>query len=132
MKNMKCNKIALLDFNDTLLEKEYIDKLSELADNVEIVEKDDEKRLEKIKDADILLTRLTTVVDKSLIDNCSNLKYVGVFATSFSKVNTDYAKQKGITVTNLAGYSTEAVAEFVFASLLSYVRELQKGINIVK
>ncbi|MFQ6020709.1 MAG: 2-hydroxyacid dehydrogenase [Candidatus Aenigmatarchaeota archaeon] len=124
---MKFNKIALLDFEKDLLEKEYLDKLLEITEKLEIVEKNDENKLEKIKDADILLVRITTMVDKNIINNCSNLKYIGVMATSFSKIDTKYAAQKGIVVTNLAGYSTEAVAEFVFATLLEYIRELERG-----
>ncbi len=125
----KFHKIILLDFEETTLEKEYLDRLSELAEVVEIVEEKDEKRLEKIKDVDILLTRISTKVDKNLIDNCKNLKYIGVFATAFDAIDTKYAAEKGIVVTNLAGYSTEAVAEFLFGVLLDYIRELEKAKN---
>lgn len=126
---MKFNKIVLLDFEKTTLEKEYLDSLSKLAKIVEVVGEKDEKRLEKIKDADVLLTRIFTKVDKSLIDNCKNLKYVGTFSTAFDAIDIKYAAQKGVTVTNLAGYSTEAAAEFLFAALLEQVRELERARN---
>ncbi len=126
---MKFKKIVLLDFEKSILEREYLDKLSKLAETVNIVEEKEENKLNKIKDADVLLIRLTTVINKNIIDNCPNLKYIGVFATDFSNTDIQYAKQKGIVVTNLAGYSTEAVAEFVFAALLEYVRELERAKN---
>lgn len=83
--------------------------------------------MEKIKDADVLLTRIFTKVDKNLIDGCKSLKYVGTFSTAFDAIDTKYAAQKNITVTNLAGYSTEAAAEFLFAALLEQVRELERA-----
>ena len=126
---MKFNKIVLLDFEKTNLEKEYLDKLSEIAETIEIVSGKDEKRLEKIRDADVLLTRIFTKVDKNLIDNCKNLKYIGVLATAFDAIDIKYAAEKGIVVTNLAGYSVEAVAEFLFAALLEYARELERAKN---
>lgn len=121
---MKFGKIVLMDFNDETIDKSHFGILNQLAESVEIV---CDRNLNKIKDADVLLTKITTLVDKELIDACQNLKYIGVFATSFSKVDTEYAKSKGIAVTNLAGYSTEAVAEFVFSVLLDYIRDLERG-----
>lgn len=126
---MKFNKIVLLNFEKTTLEKEYLDSLSELAKIVEIVAEKDEKGLEKIKDADVLLTRIFTKIDKNLIDGCKSLKYIGTFSTAFDAIDIKYAAQKGVAVTNLAGYSTEAVAEFLFAALLEYVRGLEKAKN---
>lgn len=126
---MKFKKIVLLDFDKTTLEKEYLDKLSELAETVKIVEEKEENKLEKIKDTDVLLTRISTKVDKNLINNCKNLKYVGVFATAFDAIDIKYAAEKDITVTNLAGYSTEAVAEFLFAVLLEHIRKLERAKN---
>ncbi len=121
---MKFNKIILMDFNDETIDKDHFDVLNQLAESVEIV---CDRNLDKIKDADVLLTKITTKVDKELIDSCKNLKYIGVFATSFSKIDIEYAESKGIVVTNLAGYSTEAVAEFVFSVLLDYIRDLERG-----
>jgi glycerate dehydrogenase len=124
---MKFKKIVLLDFEETSLRKEDLKELSKLAGTIVTVASTDKQCVQKIYDADILLTRIFTKVDKQLIDACPDLKYVGVFATSFSAIDTAYAAKKGIAVTNLAGYSTEAVAEFVFASLLEHVRELERA-----
>lgn len=126
---MKFNKLVLLDFEPDLIEQEYLGKLSGIVEKIEIVGKSDPERLAKIKDTDVIFSRLTTVVDKEIIDSAPNLKYIGVFATDFSKIDIKHAAEKGITVTNLAGYSTEAVAEFVFAALLEHVRELERGKN---
>ena len=63
------------------------------------------------------------------MDAAPELKYIGVQATAYAKVDFNYAGSKGIPVTNIPGYSTEAVAEFVFATLLEHIRELERGKN---
>jgi lactate dehydrogenase-like 2-hydroxyacid dehydrogenase len=56
-----------------------------------------------------------------------NLKYIGMFGTGYGRIETGYATQKGITVCNVAGYSTEGVAEFAFGIILEHIRELERG-----
>lgn len=48
-------------------------------------------------------------------------------ATAFGKIDVAYAKKKKVIVTNLKGYSTESVAEFIFAAILEYLRGLEEG-----
>jgi phosphoglycerate dehydrogenase-like enzyme len=66
-------------------------------------------------------------VEKELIDSAPNLKYIGVLATAYAKVDYAYAASKGIAVCNIPGYATEAVAEFVFAVILDHIREIERG-----
>lgn len=124
---MKFKKIVLLDFEKGTLGKEYLDRLAKITNAVEIVGPDDKQRLEKIKDADALLVRIFTKVDKEIINHCKYLKYVSAYSTAFNEIDAEYAAQKGIVVTNVPGYSTEAVAEFFFAELLAHIRELEKA-----
>ncbi|OGD83275.1 hypothetical protein A2165_03740, partial [Candidatus Curtissbacteria bacterium RBG_13_40_7] len=78
------------------------------------------------KDADCLLCKFNAV-DRQFIDSLPKLKYIGVMSTGYAKVDTNYAKSKGIVVTNVPGYSTESVAEFVVGVILEYIRQLEKG-----
>lgn len=76
-----------------------------------------EELLDRIRDADILLCNKTQI-GKREMDAAKNLRYIGIFATGYNNVDTAYAKQKGITVCNAPGYSTEAVAQHAFSLLL--------------
>jgi len=132
---MKFQKFSLVEMSQDLIGEEHLNKLQDLSENrVEIIEKGTsrEEIFEKIKDCDALIIRFSTVVDKEMIDNCPNLKFIGEFATSFSKIDVKYAREKNISVANLGGYSTEAVAEFAFATLLTYLRELKRARNNAK
>lgn len=72
---------------------------------------------DRIRDADIVLCN-KTLIGKQEMDAAKNLKYIGIFATGYNNVDTAYAKQKGITVCNAPGYSTEAVAQHAFSLML--------------
>lgn len=71
----------------------------------------------RIGDAEIALTNKVPVTAEAM-DQCPSLKYIGVLATGYNIVDTQAAKQRGIVVTNIPGYSTVDVAQLVFALLL--------------
>lgn len=50
-----------------------------------------------------------------------------MFGTGYGRIDIEYATIKGITVCNIAGYSTEGVAEFVFAIILEHIRDLERA-----
>ena len=77
----------------------------------------EEELPERIKDADIVLCN-KTYFGKREMDAAKNLKYIGLFATGYNNVDTACAREKGITVCNAPGYSTEAVAQHAFALML--------------
>lgn len=72
---------------------------------------------ERIGDAEIVLTN-KTVIDKTVIDACPDLKLISVLATGYNVVNCEYARTKGITVCNVPSYSTPSVVQHTFALLL--------------
>lgn len=71
----------------------------------------------RLRDADAALTNKAPI-DSATIAACPNLKYIGVTATGYNMVDVASAKRAGITVTNVPGYGTDAVAQTVFALLL--------------
>ena len=81
----------------------------------------------EMADADALFVGFGVKVDKDIMDSAPNLKYIGVYATAFDKIDTEYAKKRDIAVCNVGGYSTEAVSEFVFATLLDHIRNFDRA-----
>ena len=69
-------------------------------------------------DADIVLTN-KVVMDREMMALLPRLKYIGVLATGFNVVDIEAAREKDIIVTNVPAYSTESVAQTVFAHLLT-------------
>lgn len=85
---------------------------------------------ERIKDADAVICN-KTVLNESNLKN-TNVKYIGLFATGYNNIDTEYCKENGITVCNAGSYSTEAVAQHTFAFILNYFNKIQKYTDFVK
>ncbi len=89
--------------------------------------------VERAAEADIVLTN-KVVIGSQEMDQLPRLKYIGVLATGYNVVDIEAAHQRGITVTNVPAYSTESVAQMVFAHLLTvtnrtehYAQENRQG-----
>ncbi|XCF07831.1 D-2-hydroxyacid dehydrogenase [Tamlana crocina] len=91
----------------------------------------DEDIINNIGDSKIIFTNKTPI-NRSVIDSCPNLEYIGVLATGFNIIDTEYAKRKKITVTNVPDYSSTAVAQFTLALLLEMCHHIGEHNNAVK
>ena len=80
--------------------------------------------LERAKEADILLTNKVVITGEHMAA-LPQLKYIGVMATGYNIVDTTAAKERGIIVTNIPAYSTDSVAQMVFAHLLNIAQQVQ-------
>ena len=78
-----------------------------------------EQTAERIADADVVLLN-KTVMDEEVLSQAKNLKYIGIFATGYNMIDLGYCRAHGITVSNAGSYSTDAVAQTVFAFLLHH------------
>ena len=72
----------------------------------------------RVKDAHVVMVN-KVLVTKELIDSASELKLICVAATGVNNIDVDYAASKGIPVRNVAGYSTDSVAQASFMHILS-------------
>lgn len=84
-----------------------------------------------IEGADALITRIFDFYEDALFEK-SNLKYIGAMHTDISHFNASLLKKKGIVLTNIPGYATEAVAELTISALLNISRQTHDAINFVK
>ena len=77
-----------------------------------------EQARERVKDTDVLMIN-KVLVNKELIDAAPSLKLICVAATGVNNIDISYAAYKGIPVRNVAGYSTDSVAQTTFMHILS-------------
>jgi glycerate dehydrogenase len=92
-----------------------------------------EETVVRAAEAEIVLTN-KVIISRETIAQLPKLKYIGVLATGYNVVDIEAAHERGITVTNVPAYSTESVAQMVFAHLLTvtnrtehYAIENRKG-----
>ena len=71
---------------------------------------------ERVKDADVLVINKIEINEQT-IGTAKNLKIDCVTATGTNNLDKEYLKSRGIEWRNVAGYSTESVAQHTFAML---------------
>lgn len=110
-------KIVLLD-KDTLGNDINLDEFKNFGEFVTYPKTNKDQTLQRIKDADIVITN-KVLIDKDMMDECENLKLICIAATGMNNVDLVHAKQKNIEVKNVAGYSTQSVAQYTLMQVLS-------------
>ena len=113
-------KIVVLDGyteNPGDLSWEELEKLGQVTVYDRSSLTDEAEAIERIGDAQIVYTNKTPVT-KKIIDACPNIKMISVLATGYNVVDYEYAKEKGIPVTNVPAYGTASVSQFAIALLL--------------
>ena len=70
-----------------------------------------------IGDAPIVITN-KTIITRAILDACPAIRYIGVLATGYNVVDVEACRERGVVVTNVPAYSTQAVAQFTMALLL--------------
>lgn len=90
-----------------------------------------EEAPERVKDADVLVVN-KVMVNKDTICTAEKLKLVCVTATGTNNLDKDYLAQRGIQWRNVAGYSTESVAQHTFAMLFYLLENLRYYDDYVK
>lgn len=73
--------------------------------------------IQRIGDAEIVFTNKTAIT-KEILTVCQQIKYIGVLATGYNVVDVVAAAERGITVTNIPTYGTDAVSQFAIALLM--------------
>ena len=114
-----------------ILITEFINKnsLDDLNNNFEI--KFDEKLWEKeeelleiIKDYDGLIVRNKTQVNKNILSNAKNLKFIGRLGVGLDNIDTEFCKSKNIHVQPATGMNADSVAEYVISSSMFLIKKI--------
>lgn len=85
----------------------------------------------RIGDAEVVYTNKIPI-SKETLDQCPNLKFIGVLATGYNVIDVEAAKEKGIPVSNIPTYGTDAVAQYTIALLLELCHHIGEHSTCVK
>ena len=101
------------------------EKLISFAEDVIMyldIPEDDEEIAHRIGDADAVLLSYTSQLTKTAMEQCPNLKYIGMcnslYTPESANVDINYATSRGITVTGIRDYGDEGVVEYVISELV--------------
>ncbi|MBB6453437.1 glyoxylate reductase [Salirhabdus euzebyi] len=79
--------------------------------------------LKDVSKADALLSMLTDKIDKEVIDHAKQLRIIANMAVGYDNIDVDYAREKGIVVTNTPDILTETTADLTFLLVLATARK---------
>jgi D-3-phosphoglycerate dehydrogenase len=119
-------KMRIVVIDHIYLEEKHVKELKSLGD-LEIFEKPAETLHElkkRVRSADVAIVGWTKITEE-ILDSAKQLKMVSIWATTCHYVDLEAAKERGIVVTHVPAYATEAVAEYAFALLLAAIRKLR-------
>ena len=116
-------KIVFLEA-DSLGEDMKLDHFFEIGEVVVYGKTTVEQVPQRIAEADAVIVNKLPM-NKETLSGAGFLKYIGLTATGVNNIDFDYTNKRGITVTNVAGYSTEVVAQHTFAMMFYLLEHLE-------
>lgn len=88
--------------------------------------------LAQVKECDALISLLSDKIDKKVIDSMRKCKIIANYAVGFNNIDVNYAKSKGIVVTNTPDVLTDATADLTMALVLACARKLPEAEKFVR
>jgi phosphoglycerate dehydrogenase-like enzyme len=115
------------------LEEEHIQQLQAIGESQIFYDppESDQDLKRRLQGAEIVIVGWSHLT-KEIIDSATDLKMISIWATTCHYADLDAARRRGIVVSHVPGYATEAVAEHVFGLLLASVRRLVPADKHVK
>ncbi len=110
-------RIVVTDADTVVSEGVSLDFLQQFGEVTVYGDSTQEQVARRIVGADIVLINKVSI-DGGMMAACPGLRMIGLFATGYNNVDIVAARDRGIVVCNVPGYSTEAVAQHTFALLL--------------
>lgn len=121
---MKKTNIVVLDSKPLISDGLNLDNLHELG-HVDLYDKTPEELIiERAREADIIITNKAKL-NEHHFSQLPKLRYIGETATGVDNIDVVAAKKHNIIVTNIPDYSTDSVAQHVFALLLSHTNQVE-------
>jgi len=118
--------ISFVDIED-LWEIDHLKKSLNKTASIKHFKETADLVIDNIKQTVILSTFINSKITKNVIDSLPRLKFITTRSTGFDHIDVDYARKKGILVSNVPTYGENTVAEHTFALILSIARHLKKS-----
>ena len=116
-------KIILTDAKTVTQGDLSLEPLKEFGEVVVYELTDYDEIADRVRDADAIICNKTPLNEDTL-RLASKLKYIGLFATGYNNIDTDYCDKTGITVCNAGSYSSDAVCQHTFALILECMNRI--------
>ncbi|MDT3696181.1 MAG: D-glycerate dehydrogenase [Ignavibacterium sp.] len=88
--------------------------------------------LNSVNDCDGIISLLTDKIDKGIIDSMKKCKVIANYAVGFNNIDVDYAKSKGIIVTNTPDVLTDSTADLAITLVLTCARRILESEKFVR
>lgn len=95
------------------------DEFAKLAEITLYDRTNQDEIIERCNDSDAIFVN-KVVITEDILSNLPKLKYIGVCATGYNVIDLDACNKRNIIVTNIPAYSTDAVAQHVFALITNF------------
>lgn len=130
---MKFNKIVCVD--KTKLKEWALAELQKYSEstieNFTDYPENEKEILKRIGDAEAVFVSWHTHIDKNIIRQCPNLKYIGMCCSLYddesANVAVKYARDNEIEVTGIRDYGDPGVVEFIISELVRLLQGLGKN-----
>lgn len=121
---MKFNKIVCVD--NTKLTNHAIEELQKYSeegvDNYKVHPESEDEVIKRIGNAEAVLVSWKTQISESIIEQCLNLKYIGMACSLYddesANVAVKFARERGISVKGIFDYGDPGVVEFIVSELI--------------
>lgn len=90
-----------------------------------------DKIIERIGNSEVIFLNKVQITEE-IFAACPNLKYIGVLATGYNVIDLEAARKHNVVVTNIPAYSTDSVAQHVFALILNFTNLVAEHNNSVQ
>lgn len=95
-------------------------------------ELDEDRLIERIADAEAVITLLSDPVTARVIEACPKLNVIAQYAVGYDNIDVEAARRRDVVVTNTPDVLTEATADFAFALLLALARRVCEADRYVR
>lgn len=112
-------KLTILDANAANPGDLSWDRFKDLADIYLFDRTNQDEVINRVGNSDAIFVNKVCITE-DILNHLPDLKYIGVCATGYNVIDIEACKKRGIVVTNIPAYSTDAVAQHVFALITNF------------